>query len=130
MSHCAEFQIIGRIGQIQELMHALAKAIRLIEDILVVSEQVCRVSFPVRPDCDLEAPGIFVARLGDVKNHWARPLALCWARCISVKTPPRVLYNSALSGVLVRSSIPSTYPTPLPSVSWWRRISDFALLSR
>jgi hypothetical protein len=79
MSHCAEFQIIGRIGQIQELMHALAKAIRLIEDILVVSEQVCRASFPVRPDCDLEAPGIFVARLCDVKDHWARPLALRWA---------------------------------------------------
>ena len=55
------------------------KAIRLIEDILVVSEQVCRASFPVRPDCDLEAPGIFVARLGDVKDHWARPLALRWA---------------------------------------------------
>src|SRR5208337_3606235 len=55
------------------------KAIRLIEDILVVSEQVCRASFPVRPDCDLEAPGIFVARLGNVKDHRARPLALRWA---------------------------------------------------
>jgi len=61
-------------------MHALAKGgIRLIEDILVVSEQVCRASFPVRPDCDLEATGIFVACLGDVKDHRARPLALRWA---------------------------------------------------
>src|SRR5271166_6512884 len=55
------------------------KAIRLIEDILVVSQQVRRASFPVRPDCDLEAPGILVARLGDVKDHRARPLALRWA---------------------------------------------------
>jgi hypothetical protein len=59
-------------------MHALG-GIRLVEDILVVSEQVCRASFPVRPDCDLEAPGIFVARLSDVKDHRARPLALRWA---------------------------------------------------
>ena len=51
----------------------------LIEDILVVSEQVCCASYPVRSDCDLEAPGIFVARLGDVKDHWARPLGLRWA---------------------------------------------------
>jgi hypothetical protein len=55
------------------------KAIRLIEDILVVSKQVCRASFPVGPDCDFEAPGIFLARLGDVKDHRARPLALRWA---------------------------------------------------
>src|SRR5271165_1215041 len=54
----------------------MPKAIRLIEDILVVSELVCRASFPVRPDCDLEAPSIFVARLGDVKDHRAWPLAL------------------------------------------------------
>jgi hypothetical protein len=75
MSHCAEFQIIGRIGQIKNQGARSRKAIRLIEDILVVSEQVCRASFPVRPDSDLEAPGIFVARLGDVKDHRARPLA-------------------------------------------------------
>ena len=54
------------------------KPIRLIEDILVVSEQVCRASSPVRPNCDFEALGIFVVRLGDVKDYWARPLALRW----------------------------------------------------
>jgi hypothetical protein len=107
MSSSAEFQIIGRIGQIKNQGTRLRKAIRLIEDILVVSEQVCRASFPVRPDRDLEAPGIFVARLGDVKNHWVGH-SHCVGRCISVKTPPRVLYNCALSGVFVRSSIPST----------------------
>jgi hypothetical protein len=79
MSSSAEFQIIGRIGQIKNQGTRLRKAIRLIEDILVVSEQVCRARFPVRPDRDLEAPGIFVARLGDVKNHWARPIPLRWA---------------------------------------------------
>ena len=46
------------------------RAIRLIEDILVVSKQVCRASFPVGPHCDFEAPGIFVARLGDEKDRY------------------------------------------------------------